>query len=77
MVSSEMKVKDLIQSRLARIHQLPHFYIGLVYAGHMLSPQKTLSEQYVEDDCQIIAVNILQKITEKKTEKGLKHHPQQ
>jgi hypothetical protein len=40
-VSAQMRVKDFIKERLVRIDRIPHFYIGLVYVGKMLSPERT------------------------------------
>jgi hypothetical protein len=53
------KVKDLIQHHLTRVDQLPHFYIGIVYLGKVLSPERTLFEEFVEEDCELVAVNML------------------
>lgn len=37
---------------------MPYFYVGLIYAGKMLNPGKTFQEEYVEDGCEIIIVDI-------------------
>lgn len=45
------RVGDFVREELARVDQLPHFYIGLVYVGKVLDPRKTLFEEFVEEDC--------------------------
>jgi hypothetical protein len=40
-VTSDTKVKDFICQKIANINTLPYFYIGLVYLGKVLHPQKT------------------------------------
>lgn len=47
-LNASTKVKDLVQHHLTRVDQLPHFYIGLVYLGKVLSPERTLFEEFVE-----------------------------
>lgn len=37
---------------------LPSFYVGLIYAGKMLNPGKTFKEEYVENGCEVIMVDI-------------------
>jgi hypothetical protein len=73
-LSAESKVKDFVQQHLTRVDQLPHFYIGLVYLGKLLSPDHTLFEEFVEEGCEVVAVNLLtlkgRGITEKVELKG-------
>lgn len=52
-------MKDLVQHHLTRVDQLPHFYIGIVYLGKVLCPERTLFEEFVEEDCELVAVNML------------------
>lgn len=40
-LTSDTKVKDFICQKIANINTLPYFYIGLVYLGKVLHPQKT------------------------------------
>lgn len=58
-LNASTKVKDLVQHHLTRVDQLPHFYIGLVYLGKVLSPERTLFEEFVEEGCELVAVNML------------------
>lgn len=45
---------------------LPYFYIGLVYLGKVLSPQKSLREEMVENHSELIVVNIKEYINAQK-----------
>jgi hypothetical protein len=59
-VPAETRVKDFVREHLARVDQVPHFYIGLVYVGKVMAPEKTFFEEFVEEDCEVVAVNLLQ-----------------
>ena len=61
-VGAETRVGDFIKQNLARVDQLPYFYIGLVYAGKVMAGDKSFFEQFVEEDCEITAVNLLEAV---------------
>lgn len=67
-VSPLAKVKDFICQKLANIKTLPYFYIGLVYLGKILHPQKTFEEEMVENDSELIYVDIRDYIKQKQKE---------
>ena len=57
-LTSDTKVKDFICQKIANINTLPYFYIGLVYLGKVLHPQKTFQEEMVENEAEVIYVDI-------------------
>lgn len=61
-VGAETKVGDFVKQHLARVDQLPHFCIGLVYAGRVMAAGQSFFEQLVEEGCEITAVNLLQAV---------------
>ena len=44
--------------------------MGLIYAGKMLDPRKTFKEEYVENGCEVIMVDISNYINKKQQEEN-------
>lgn len=45
---------------MARIDQFPQMYVGLVYVGKLINQEKTFLEEFVEDECEIIVINMME-----------------
>ena len=71
-VGAETKVGDFVKQHLARVDQLPHFYVSLVYAGRVMAAGKSFFEQLVEEGCEITAVNLLQAVKAAAAESRIK-----
>lgn len=63
-----MKVKDFICEKIANINTLPYFYIGLIYLGKVMNPQKSFRQELVENKAEIVCVDIRDYLAQKKKE---------
>jgi len=48
-VSTNMKVKDFIQTHLTSTGEIPYFHVGLIYLGKIMHPKRSFVEEYVEN----------------------------